>query len=318
MTRIARRVGILLSLTMAATFAVTSVTVASSSGATPTIGPGVQMNTVNAQCTANFVFRRVVTTYKTVNGSRVAVKTTHTYVGYAAHCASKGSDTQTNGCHTPSYPLGTKVQFVVGESGGSLGGLVGGSPGTVIGTGTLRYSSWIAMQRAHTTSSLACNFNDLALVEVDRAYLRRVNPTVPYFGGPTKLAALPGAGQAVYTVGSSSQRGTTRSTSGKVVDASNAPWSDIVKTKSGGVPGDSGSGYMNSAGDAVGVLSTLNVSLLPPSSANGIGSLAQEVAFARKHGLSGLALVPGRTAFNPAAAGQSSGGGNLLGGLPIL
>ena len=318
MIRIARRVGILLSLTLAATFAVTSATVASSSASTPIIGPGVQMNTVNAQCTGNFVFRRVVTTYKTVNGKRVAVKTTHTYVGYAAHCASRGSDTQTNGCNTPSYPLGTKVQFVVGEKGGSLGGLIGGSAGTVIGTGTLRYSSWIAMQRAHTTNSLECAYNDLALVEVDRAYLSRVSPTVPYFGGPTKLAGLPGLGQAVYTVGSSSQRGTTRATSGTVKDASAAPWSDIVKTKSGGVPGDSGSGYMNSAGQAVGVLSTLNVSLLPPSSANGIGSLAQEVGFSRTHGMSGLVLVPGRVAFNPAAAGQSTGGGSLLAGLPIL
>lgn len=301
MTRITRRAGILLSLTLAATFAVTTATVATSSATTPTIGPGVQMNTVNAQCTANFVFRRVVTTYRIVNGQRVAIRTTHTYVGYAAHCASRGSDTQTNGCSTPSYPLGTKVQFVVGEKSGALGGLIGGSPGTVIGTGTLRYSSWIAMQRAHTTNALECAYNDLALVEVDRAYLGRVNPTVPFFGGPSKLGALPGVGQAIYTVGSSSLRGTTRATSGTVRDASNAPWSDIVKTKSPGVPGDSGSGYMNASGQAVGVLSTLDVNLLPPSSANGIGSLSQEVAFSRTHGMGGLVLVPGRTAFHPIA-----------------
>lgn len=270
------------------------------SATTSAIGPGVQMNTGNAQCTANFVYR--------AGG--------HTYVGYAAHCASTGNDTSTNGCNTGSLPLGTKVSFVTGESAGSLGGLFGSSGGTVIGTGTLRYSSWLAMQAAHTTDSLTCAYNDLALVEVDPAYLNKVDPTVPYLGGPTAIAGLPGTGAAVYTVGSSSLRGNTRSTTGTVQASS--LWSDIVKTSSAGVPGDSGSGYLDAKGRAVGVLSTLNVSMVPPSTANGIGSLAQEVAFARTHGVPGLVLVPGNRPFTPSAAGQSSGSGNLLGGNPVL
>lgn len=202
---------------------------------TSVIGPGVQMNTGNAQCTANFVYR---------SGG-------HVYLGYAAHCASLGNDTDTNGCSTASLPLGTKVDFVTGESAGSVGGLLGSSGGTVIGTGTLRYSSWLAMQAAHTTDPNTCAYNDLALVEVDRAYVSRVDPTVPYLGGPTAIAGLPSVGSSVYTVGSSSVRGSTRSTSGTVRSAS--PWNDTVQTSSAGVPGDSGSGYLNAAGQAVGV-----------------------------------------------------------------
>src|SRR5262245_21167170 len=80
------------------------------------IHPGTQMFTKGAQCTANFVFTR---------GRRV-------YVGYAAHCAGRGSATDTNGCKTKSYPLGTKVTF---NKGANLA-----SSGTVVGTGRLVYS----------------------------------------------------------------------------------------------------------------------------------------------------------------------------------
>ena len=33
------------------------------------------------------------------------------YVGYAAHCAGTGGQTDTNGCDTGSVPLGTTVDF---------------------------------------------------------------------------------------------------------------------------------------------------------------------------------------------------------------
>jgi len=119
-------------------------------------------------------------------------------------------------------------------------------------------------------------------------------------------------------VGNSSLRGTERSTSGTVNDHST--WSDLVTTSDPGVPGDSGSGYMNGAGQAVGVLSTLNCNdpLCLTGKQNGIGSLYYEVAFARTHGISTLVLAPGYAAFNPAGAGRSTGaatGGGLLGGL---
>src|SRR3954447_2405717 len=88
--------------------------------ATAPIHPGTMMYTAGAQCTANFVY--------TDSAGNV-------YVGYAAHCAGTGSSTDTNGCSTASVPLGTPVDFT---NNGSLL-----SEGTIVGHGTLVYSSWI-------------------------------------------------------------------------------------------------------------------------------------------------------------------------------
>ncbi len=148
--------------------------------ATATIHPGTQMFTAGAQCTANFVF---------TDG-------TNTYVGYAAHCAGTGGSTDTNGCTTGSLPLGTPVTF---NSGANLA-----SEGTQVGTGTLAYSSWLAMQNAGETDANTCAYNDLALVKVDPQYVSDINPSVPFWGGPTKLATTgTAAGDAVYSFGNS-------------------------------------------------------------------------------------------------------------------
>src|SRR5262245_10041967 len=82
--------------------------------ATAEIHPGTMMYTDGAQCTANFV-------YTDSAGS--------VYVGYAAHCAGTGGQTDTNGCNTGSVPLGTAVDFT---NDGNLA-----SEGTVVGHGTL-------------------------------------------------------------------------------------------------------------------------------------------------------------------------------------
>lgn len=235
------------------------------------IGPGVQMNTKGAQCTANYVFKD---------------RRGRTYVGYAAHCAGKGSSSQTNGCKTASYPLGTRVTFTTGET------LL--SSGTVLGHGRLAYSSWIAMHRAHTRRAAVCAHNDLALVRVDRRDLRKIDPTVPQLGGPTGVAKPPAVGSSVYTYGASSLRG-GQAKSGTV--RSRSTWTTTVFTPSPGIPGDSGSGFMNAKGQAFGVLSTLDI--LPDAGSNGVGSLAPEMAFAARHGVPGLRLVHGRVAFTP-------------------
>ena len=138
-------------------------TVAYAPADTAQIHPGVQMYTDGAQCTANFVFDDAAG---------------NTYVGYAAHCAGTGAATDTNGCDAGSLPLGTKVDFVQG-----------GSPvgGTTVGGGTLVYSSWLSMQQAGTTDANACDYNDFALVKVDAADVAKVNPSLPFWGGPTGL-----------------------------------------------------------------------------------------------------------------------------------
>lgn len=246
---------------------------------TASITPGVQMYTKGAQCTANFVF--------TDSSGTV-------YVGYAAHCAGTGGATETDGCDSGSLPLGTKVTF---RTGGSLL-----NEGEQVGTGTLAYSSWITMKRAGEKSANTCAYNDLALVKVSEASVRHVNPSVPFWGGPVGLDTNgTAAADRIYSYGNSSLRAGVEVLSPKtglsLGDAGNG-WSHDVYTVSPGIPGDSGSGFMNAEGKALGVLSTLQ--LAPLVGSNGVGDLAKELAYANQHSaLSGLQLVPGTEPFSP-------------------
>ncbi len=152
---------------------------------TAEITPGVQMYTDGAQCTANFVY---------TDGSG------NTYVGYAAHCAGLGGATDTNGCDAGSLPLGTRVTFARG------GSLV--SEGTTVGHGTLAYSSWLTMQGRNESNADTCAYNDLALVRVDAADVSKVNPSIPFWGGPVGINTDgTAAGDRVYSFGNSSLRG---------------------------------------------------------------------------------------------------------------
>lgn len=241
-----------------------------------TITPGVQMYTKGAQCTGNFVFKDA--------RNRV-------YVGYAAHCAGGGAATDTD-CDTPSLPLGTRVRF---RSGGSAV-----TNGELVGRGTLAYSSWLTMQRLKSEPGPACSFNDFALVRVAKADRAKVNPTVPFWGGPTGLrSARLSVGDRVYSYGNSSLRAGATLLGPKVgTSAGDHPsgWSHDVYTVTPGVPGDSGSGFLDSSGRAFGTLSSLAAAPLPAS--NGVGDLARELAFAQKHsGIAGLRLVKGTTPF---------------------
>src|SRR5690349_6485773 len=210
---------------------VTTATYAPAS--TAKIHPGTMMYTDGAQCTANFVY---------TDGAG------NTYVGYAAHCAGTGAATDTDGCTTQSLPLGTKVDFVEG------GSLV--SSGTRVGGGTLVYSSWLAMQQAGTTDANTCAYNDLALVKVDGADVGKVNPSVPFWGGPTGLSTSgTAAGDAVYSYGNSSLRAGISALSpkrGSSLGDDGDGWSHTVYTVTPGIPGDSGSGFMDASGKALG------------------------------------------------------------------
>jgi hypothetical protein len=254
-------------------------TAAYAPASTAKIHPGTMMYTDGAQCTANFVY---------TDGAG------NTYVGYAAHCAGTGAATDTDGCSTQSLPLGTKVDFVEG------GSLV--SSGTRVGGGTLVYSSWLAMQQAGTTDANTCAYNDLALVKVDAADVGKVNPSVPFWGGPTGLSTSgTAAGDSVYSYGNSSLRAGITALSpkrGASLGDDGDGWSHTVYTVTPGIPGDSGSGFMDADGKALGVLST--VAIAPLAGSNGVGDLAKELAFAQSHsGIAGLALVPGTEPFNP-------------------
>ncbi len=244
-----------------------------------TIRPGVQMYTDGAQCTANFV-------YTDGAGS--------TYVGYAAHCAGLGEATDTNGCTAGSLPLGTKVDFVRG------GSLVGG--GTKVGSGTLAYSSWLTMAQQGETDEDTCAYNDLALVKVAAEDVAKVNPSIPFWGGPVGInSAGTAAGDTVHSYGNSSLRGGIEALSpkqGVSVGTDPSGWTHPVYTVTPGVPGDSGSAFLDAEGNALGTLSTLAIA--PLAGSNGVGDLAHELGYAQQHGgISGLQLVPGTEPFSP-------------------
>jgi len=233
-----------------------------------TVHPGVQVITEGAQCTANFVYQ---------DASNV-------YLGQAAHCSGTGAATDTNGCDSASLPIGTPVE-VTGASR----------------PGVLAYNSWITMQSKGETDADTCAYNDLALIKLDPADVPNVNPSVPGLGGPTGVGAWGGTGSTVYTYGNSSLRGGVTALSpkqGAVVGATPSGWSHDVYTATPGIPGDSGSGFMNATGGAIGVLSTVQIA--PLAGSNGVGNVAQELAYMRANApaFSGVNLVPGTEAFN--------------------
>jgi hypothetical protein len=232
------------------------------------IRPGAVMVTAGAQCTANFFFLD---------------RDGNVLIGYAAHCASAGGDaTQTDGCRTPSLPLGTPVT-IRGAS----------RPGTLV------YSSWLAMQQAGERDRNACAFNDFALVRLHPDDVGRSNPTVPLFGGPMELDRDgTRSGEQVVSYGSSSLRLGLTSLSpkrGLSLGSTADRWTHTVYTATPGIPGDSGSGFLDVRGHAIGTLST--IALAPLTASNGVSDLQREMAYARVHGAPGLTLVPGTVAF---------------------
>ena len=240
-----------------------------------TIHPGVQMYTDGAQCTANFIF------YSTdAQTGDVA----DMYIGYAAHCAGLGSQTDTNGCTTQSLAYGTEVD-IAGAS----------QPGT------LAYSSWQAMQDANETDANACAGNDFALVLIDPADHDKVNPSIPFWGGPqginTDGVSL---GERIFSYGNSSLRPTDSILSrkeGYAVQTGSGGWLHTVYTTSPGIPGDSGSAYLDGAGRALGVVSTL--ALPPLALSNTVTALNKALAYAITNGGLDIQLAEGTEVFAP-------------------
>jgi hypothetical protein len=250
-----------------------------------TIHPGV-MTFTNAssflggasQCTANFVF--------TDSSGGV-------YLGQAAHCSSTGEDTETNGCTTKSLPLGTAIYS---------GDLVNGGIQSGTKIGTLAYNSWITMQGAKEKDANTCAYNDLALIKILPSQLANVNPTVPFWGGPDGLAAsVSTAGEQVFSYGNSILRGGVSVLSPKTGvslgdQEESAGWSQQLYTLTPGIPGDSGSAFLNASGNALGVLSTVELAPLP--AANGVGTLAKELAYANAATGLGVSVATGTTPFS--------------------
>jgi hypothetical protein len=280
-----RKLAVLLTLSALFTLGAAAGAFAWAPEESATIHPGV-MTFTNAssflngasQCTANFVF--------TDSSGNV-------YLGQAAHCSSTGEDTETNGCSTKSLPLGTPIY-----SGDLVNG--GVQDGTLIGT--LAYNSWIAMQKAKEKDANTCAYNDLALIKIDPSQVANVNPTVPFWGGPNGLApSVSPTGERVFSYGNSILRGGVSALSPKTGvslgdQEETGGWSQQLYTVTPGIPGDSGSGFMDASGNALGVLSTVEFAPLP--AANGVGTLAKELAYANSSTGLGLTVAAGTTSFN--------------------
>ncbi|WP_219415547.1 serine protease [Pseudonocardia nigra] len=241
------------------------------------IRPGVITETAGGgACTTNFVF---------TGGERA-------FIGQAAHCAGTGDATETDGCDSGTAPLGTRVTIKAADGTDRFG--------------TLAYSSWVTMQGNGESDPDICAYNDFALVEIDPADVADVNPSVPFFGGPAGIdtdGLVPG--ETLFSYGNSPLRLGVEELSPKVGVAAaevGAGRSHEVYTISPGVPGDSGSAFLDDSGDAVGVLSTLNLAPLPVS--NGVADLARALDYANANGeLGDVQLVLGTEPFTSEPAG---------------
>ena len=250
-----------------------SLLVAGSAQAAPTwapassaiIHPGVQTVTDGGQCTANFVY------YDAAN----------VYIGQAAHCSGTDGNTETDGCSSGSLPVGTPVE-VDGAS----------KPGT------LAYNSWITMQAAGETDADTCRYNDLALVRLDPADHGSVNPSIPFWGGPTGVTGTVPARAKVLSYGNSSLRGGVTALSpkeGVQLSQDSGGWNHNELTLTPGIPGDSGSAFIDREGRAFGVLSTLQIA--PLAGSNGVGDVSREVAYMQSHGGPQATLATGTEPF---------------------
>jgi hypothetical protein len=234
--------------------------------ATAAVHPGVQTITEGAQCTSNFVFFDAAD---------------NVFVGQAAHCSGTGEATDTNGCDSGSLPVGTPVE-VEGASR----------------PGTLAYSSWVTMQANGEADANRCDFNDFALVRLDPADYVNVNPSIPFWGGPTGLGDATTLGAKVLSYGNSSLRLGIEQLSpkeGLSLGQSGGGWTHEVYTVTPGIPGDSGSAFIDRAGRAFGVLSTLQIA--PKVGANGVSDLSRAVSYMEANGGPDVTLARGTEAF---------------------
>ncbi len=241
-----------------------------------TIHPGVTMVTDGASCTANFVFEWWE---ELPDETRVR----HVYLGYAAHCAGLGTNTDTNGCETGSLPLDTPVEIDGADR-----------------QGRLAYSSWHTMvARGEDPETNQCRYNDFALVRLHPADHGRVNPSLPHFGGPVGLGGATAAGDQAYSVGNSGLRFGIEELQPKreaSLGMEGGGWIHRIYAVTPGIPGDSGSGHVDASGQAIGVSSTLQAAPYPGS--NGVTDLQRALNYLTSTTSMRPELVPGTDPFD--------------------
>lgn len=271
--------------TIAAALTVAAVGAFSPADAAPTwapadtaaIHPGTQTFTSGGQCTANFVFTDAAD---------------NVYIGQAAHCSGTGGQTETNGCDAGTLPVGTTVE-VDGAS----------QPGTMV------YNSWATMQAVGETDPDTCAYNDFALIQLHPDDHDDVNPSIPVWGGPVGFSDGTEMLEEVYSFGNSSLRQGIEALSPKYgvsLGTTADGWTTPLYTVTPGIPGDSGSAFLDSQGRALGVLSTLSIAPTPLS--NNVSGIQAAYDYMIANGGPQVTLANGTEPF-------SGGPGGLLGGL---
>jgi len=197
-----------------------------------TVHPGVQVFTAGAQCTSNFVFQ---------DGS-------NTYLGQAAHCSGTGSSTDTDGCTSGFSPdRHTGGRHGREPSGDARLQLV--AHHAVEGGGGRRH---LRVQRPRPDQARPGRRGERQSVG---SGIRR--PDGPRQLGQHRLHCL-----HLRQFGAPRRITALSPKQGIVVQNTPSGWSHDVYTVSPGIPGDSGSGFMDASGGAIGILST--VQLAPP------------------------------------------------------
>ena len=161
------------------------------------------------------------------------------------------------------------------------------------------YNSWVTMQALGETDANTCAYNDLALIQLSAADAAKVNPSIPFFGGPTGVGGATTLGANVYSYGNSSLRqgiATLSPKRGVSLGDDAGGWTHTVYTVTPGIPGDSGSAFLNASGQAIGILSTVAIAPIPAS--NGVGDLAHELAYLNAHTSLNVSLALGTQAFS--------------------
>lgn len=244
------------------------------------IHPGTQTYTEGGQCTANFVFTDAAD---------------NVYIGQAAHCSGTGGQTETNGCDSGTLPTGTEVE-VDGAT----------QPGVMV------YNAWETMQAVGETDPNACAYNDFALIQLHPDDHDSVNPSIPIWGGPVGISDGAGTGSEVYSFGNSSLRLGIEQLSPKYgvsLGTTGGGWTTPLYTLTPGIPGDSGSPFLDADGNALGVLSTLSIAPTPAS--NNVSSIGPAVEYMLANGGPQVTLAQGTEPFSGGPGGLLTG---LLGG----
>ena len=114
--------------------------------------------------------------------------------------------------------------------------------------------------------------------------VEKTNPTIPFWGGPTGVTDTVNQLGDVFSYGNSSLRfgiQQLKPKRGTNVQQSGSGWHYDVYTVTPGIPGDSGSAFIDDSGRAFGVLSTLALAPLPAS--NGVSDVSRMVAYMHAH-----------------------------------